>query len=98
MPILISLETSDNENVAERALDLHRTLHQKHSSLVNVRFLDFAKNSYEYQRTFTSEVVGEYSCCSGERTSSMVIDRTSRWCGFAVAVVLAHRRETCLAT
>ncbi|KAK1921174.1 hypothetical protein DB88DRAFT_92041 [Papiliotrema laurentii] len=58
LPILISLETSENETVAERALDLHRMLHSKHSTLVNVRFLEFAKASYEYQRTLTAEVAG----------------------------------------
>ncbi|EIW73035.1 hypothetical protein TREMEDRAFT_59198 [Tremella mesenterica DSM 1558] len=58
LPILISLETSIEPNVADRALDLHATLHQKHSTLVNVRYLDFAKESYDYQRSMSSEVCG----------------------------------------
>ena len=59
MSILIALETSENERVAERALDLHHMLHNKHSTLVNVRFLEHTRGSYEYQRTLTAEVVGE---------------------------------------
>lgn len=44
--------------VAERALALHTTIHSKHASLVNVRYLDFAKASYSYQRDLSSEVSG----------------------------------------
>ena len=54
----MSLETSDNQEVAGRALALHQTLHSKHSTLVNVRFLEFAKASYEYQSSITAEVSG----------------------------------------
>ena len=70
MPILISLETSENDLVADRALELHRTLHSKHSTLVNVRFLEFAKASYEYQRTITAEVSGESQY--GEKSATML--------------------------
>lgn len=59
MPILISLETSDDAFVSERALALHATLHSKHSSLVNVRYLDFAKAAYDYQRSLSAEVSGQ---------------------------------------
>ena len=58
MPILISLETSELVNVSDKALALHTHLHNKHASLVNIRYLDFAKASYEYQRSITSEVSG----------------------------------------
>jgi cohesin loading factor subunit SCC2 len=58
MPILISLETSESPLVADRALALHSYLHVKHASLVNIRYLDFARASYEYQRSMTSEVIG----------------------------------------
>ena len=58
MPILISLETSEIAIVADRALALHTHLHHKHASLVNIRYLDFARASYEYQRSITSEVAG----------------------------------------
>ena len=59
MPILVSLETSDNEIVAERAFELHQHLHTKHPTLVNVRFMECALASFEYQRGLTSEVSGE---------------------------------------
>lgn len=58
MPILISLETSDLDNVSDKAFALHTHLHHKHASLVNIRYLDFAKASYDYQRSITSEVSG----------------------------------------
>jgi len=58
MPILISLETSELVNVSDKALALHTHLHNKHASLVNIRYLDFARASYEYQRSITSEVSG----------------------------------------
>ena len=53
------METCEDPAIADRALSLHYILHAKHSTLVNVRFLDFAKDSYEFQRTITSEVSGE---------------------------------------
>ncbi|ORX35130.1 hypothetical protein BD324DRAFT_633983 [Kockovaella imperatae] len=59
MPILISLETSDNELVADRALQLHQHLHTKHPTLVNVRFLECARASFDYQRGLTAEVSGQ---------------------------------------
>jgi cohesin loading factor subunit SCC2 len=58
MPILISLGTSELDIVSDRALALHTHLHHKHASLVNIRYLDFARASYEYQRSITSEVSG----------------------------------------
>lgn len=59
MPILISLETHEDPLVSSRALELHATLHRKHSTLVNVRYLDFARASFEYQRGMSSEVSGQ---------------------------------------
>ncbi|RSH84025.1 Sister chromatid cohesion protein 2 [Saitozyma podzolica] len=58
MPILIALETSENDTVADRALELHATLHQKHATLVNVQYLACVKAAYSYQRSITSEVIG----------------------------------------
>jgi len=59
MPLLVSLETSDNNRMANGARDLHAMLHLKHSSIVNCRYLDFARDSYDYQRSLTSEVTGQ---------------------------------------
>lgn len=58
LPLLISLETSEDDRVATDALNLHATLHTKHPTLLNVRYLEFARASYDYQRTITSEVSG----------------------------------------
>ena len=82
MPILVSLETSENEQVADRALDLHQTLHSKHSTLVNVRFLECAQASFEYQRSITAEVSGqlpqthpemELKCTAGHRDGAALL-------------------------
>ncbi|WVQ82810.1 hypothetical protein IAT38_004942 [Cryptococcus sp. DSM 104549] len=59
VPILVTLETSDNPAVAERALSLHAALHNKHASLVTVLFLESAKASYEYQRSISAEPPGQ---------------------------------------
>ena len=59
MPILISLETSDNDIVAGRAHALHQHLHTKHPTLVNVRFMECARASFDYQRGLTAEVSGQ---------------------------------------
>ncbi|KAL7420405.1 Sister chromatid cohesion protein 2 [Cryptotrichosporon argae] len=59
LPILISLETSDIPAVADRALALHADMHSKHPSLINVSHLDFARASYDYQKTISSEVSGQ---------------------------------------
>ena len=58
MPILIALETSEEPMVAEQALSLHAHLHTKHASLVTIRYLEFARASYDYQRTITAEPFG----------------------------------------
>lgn len=58
MPILIALETSEEPLVAEQALALHAHLHTKHASLVTIRYLEFARASYDYQRTITAEPFG----------------------------------------
>jgi hypothetical protein len=50
MPAIISLETNEDRRLSARALALHAILHTKHASLVNSRFLDCAKATYEYQR------------------------------------------------
>lgn len=58
MPILIALETSEEPMVAVQALSLHAHLHMKHASLVTIRYLEFARASYDYQRTITAEPFG----------------------------------------
>lgn len=64
-PILISLEAGADRQIAEQALALHTTLHTKHPSLLNVRYLEFARSSYDYLRTITAEPVGHYNGTPG---------------------------------
>ncbi|KAK8844801.1 hypothetical protein IAR55_006651 [Kwoniella newhampshirensis] len=61
VPILVTLETSEDPAVAERALALHVALHSKHSSLVTVLFLESAKASYDFQRDISAEPSGQRS-------------------------------------
>ncbi|CAK9787000.1 hypothetical protein CC85DRAFT_288268 [Cutaneotrichosporon oleaginosum] len=59
MPVLIPLEASEDQALADSALVLHSTLHLKHSTLLNVQHLDFVRASYDYLRGVSSEVSGE---------------------------------------
>ncbi|WVW81234.1 hypothetical protein I302_103225 [Kwoniella bestiolae CBS 10118] len=58
VPILVTLETSCDPQISERALSLHQVLHQKHASLVTVLYMESAKASYSYQRSLSSEPSG----------------------------------------
>ncbi|WVR03096.1 hypothetical protein IAU60_000086 [Kwoniella sp. DSM 27419] len=58
VPILVTLETAEDQEIAERALTLHSALHVKHASLVTVLYLESAKASYLYQKTITAEPSG----------------------------------------
>ncbi|KAJ9093623.1 hypothetical protein QFC20_007082 [Naganishia adeliensis] len=40
VPVLISLETSENEAIAEKAFGLHSILQNKHASIINTRYLE----------------------------------------------------------
>jgi cohesin loading factor subunit SCC2 len=73
LPILVSLETHADPVVSTRALELHTTLHRKHSTLVNVRYLDFARASFQYQRGMSSEVTGALMLFQAD-------NRSPRWC------------------
>lgn len=64
-PILISLEAGADRQIAEQALALHTTLHTKHPSLLNVRYLEFARSSFDYLRSITAEPVGHYNGTPG---------------------------------
>ncbi|TYJ53043.1 hypothetical protein B9479_006320 [Cryptococcus floricola] len=58
VPILVTLETAEDPIIAERALALHSTLHDKHANLIHVLFMDSARASYQYQRGITAEPSG----------------------------------------
>ncbi|KAL1405359.1 Sister chromatid cohesion protein 2 [Vanrija albida] len=59
LPILVSLETSPSQRIARRALALHSSLHTKHASMLSVNYLHLARETFNYQKTITSEVVGD---------------------------------------
>lgn len=95
MPILVSLETSDDELVALRALELHQHLHTKHPTLVNVRFIECARASYDYQRSLTAEVSGECRRASLALLADAVF-RASEWRCTAFVLVQPLGGETSL--
>ncbi|KAF7357525.1 Sister chromatid cohesion protein [Mycena sanguinolenta] len=57
-PVVVALETSPIPGLAGRGSALHSTLHQKHSSLLNARYVQSARASFDYQRKFTQDVQG----------------------------------------
>uniref|UniRef100_A0A0W0G0I9 Sister chromatid cohesion protein n=1 Tax=Moniliophthora roreri TaxID=221103 RepID=A0A0W0G0I9_MONRR len=57
-PYIVALETSPNNSLNSRASALHATLHGKHASLLNTRYIPSAKMSFEYQRKVVSPVQG----------------------------------------
>uniref|UniRef100_D8PZC4 Sister chromatid cohesion protein n=1 Tax=Schizophyllum commune (strain H4-8 / FGSC 9210) TaxID=578458 RepID=D8PZC4_SCHCM len=59
-PVIVALETSPNPTVANRASALHAILHSKHASLVNGRYVQSARASYDYQRRVCQDGVKGY--------------------------------------
>ncbi|KAJ7211043.1 hypothetical protein B0H12DRAFT_389308 [Mycena haematopus] len=57
-PVVVALETSPISSLSGRASALHSLLHQKHSSLLNARYVQSARASFDYQRRVTQEVQG----------------------------------------
>ncbi|KAJ7081353.1 hypothetical protein B0H15DRAFT_924231 [Mycena belliarum] len=53
-PVIVALETSPNAGLSGRASSLHSILHQKHVSLLNTRYIQSARASFDYQRKVTS--------------------------------------------
>lgn len=51
------METSLDSTVSSRAFGLHTFLHHKHASLLNSRYAENARESFNYQRLLTSDVV-----------------------------------------
>ncbi|KAJ7719905.1 sister chromatid cohesion C-terminus-domain-containing protein [Mycena metata] len=49
-PVIVALETSPSPNLSGRASALHSVLHQKHASLLNTRYIESARASFDYQR------------------------------------------------
>ncbi|KAL1743690.1 sister chromatid cohesion C-terminus-domain-containing protein [Schizophyllum fasciatum] len=60
-PAIVALETSPYPGIANRASSLHIILHSKHASLVNGRYIQSARASFDYQRRLFGEgVQGKY--------------------------------------
>ena len=55
MPVIISLETCADRRISSKAVALHSVLHAKHASLVNSRFLECAKATYDYQQRISAD-------------------------------------------
>ena len=56
-PVIVALETSPNHHLSARASALHAILHAKHTSLLNARYLNSARASFDYQKRLTAGVV-----------------------------------------
>ncbi|KZS93606.1 hypothetical protein SISNIDRAFT_485224 [Sistotremastrum niveocremeum HHB9708] len=62
MPVIIALESSDNSVLSNRAISLHSLLHGKHATLINTRFPESCRASYQYQRKMCKNIVQGYRC------------------------------------
>ncbi|KAG8907886.1 Sister chromatid cohesion protein 2 [Tulasnella sp. 403] len=60
LPVIVALETSANSSLSARANALHAILYNKHASLVNSRFLECARKSFDYQSQIRKDVVQGY--------------------------------------
>ena len=49
LPILIALETSEDEGISKSAFALHSLLHSKQSTLINTRISESIQMTFQYQ-------------------------------------------------
>jgi cohesin loading factor subunit SCC2 len=56
-PVIIALETSPSPHISGRAAALHSILNSKHASLLNTRYSQSARTSFDYQRKITNGIV-----------------------------------------
>nr|VWP00958.1 Transcriptional repressor TUP1 [Ganoderma boninense] len=59
-PVIVALETSPNQHLSSRASALHAILHAKHTSLLNARYVNSARSSFDYQKRLTPGFVKGY--------------------------------------
>ncbi|CDO75304.1 hypothetical protein BN946_scf184654.g12 [Trametes cinnabarina] len=59
-PVIVALETSPNLHLSSRASALHAVLHAKHTSLLNARFVNSARTSFDYQKRVNPGAVKGY--------------------------------------
>ncbi|KAJ9112608.1 hypothetical protein QFC19_000628 [Naganishia cerealis] len=72
VPVLISLETSESEAIAEKAFGLHTILQNKHASIINSRYLESVKMAFHYRQKLNLPV-------SGHRGGSLAVAVLDRW-------------------
>lgn len=59
-PVIVALETSPNAAISSRANALHAILWSKHASLLNARYIVSARQSFDYQKKISIDVVKGY--------------------------------------
>ncbi|KAH8077046.1 hypothetical protein BXZ70DRAFT_709469 [Cristinia sonorae] len=59
-PVIVALETNPSAALSTRANALHMTLHGKHTSLLNARYVPSARASFDYQKKISTSVVQGY--------------------------------------
>jgi cohesin loading factor subunit SCC2 len=57
-PVLVALETSLNTNIAAIAFREHRTLHQKHETIVEKEYMKAVQQAFIYQRDVVGDPLG----------------------------------------
>ncbi|KAI9756051.1 MAG: hypothetical protein M4579_004021 [Chaenotheca gracillima] len=57
-PVLVALETSQNPTIASMAFREHRTLHQKHETIVEKEYMRAVRQAFEYQRDVVGDIRG----------------------------------------
>lgn len=56
-PVIVALETHPNITISSRAILLHAFFHTKYTNLLNARYFESAKASYEYQEKLNADVI-----------------------------------------
>ncbi|KAI9848105.1 MAG: Sister chromatid cohesion protein 2 [Sclerophora amabilis] len=57
-PVLVALETSTNTTIATLAFREHRTLHQKHETIVEKEYMRAVRQAFDYQKNVVGDVRG----------------------------------------
>jgi cohesin loading factor subunit SCC2 len=76
-PIIVALETSPNNALATRANGLHAVLHTKHATILNSRYADCARKTYEYQ----AKLATADAPLRGYRLATPPVALLQRWYG-----------------
>lgn len=72
-PVIVALETSPNAAISSRANALHAILWSKHASLLNARYIVSARQSFDYQKKISIDIV------KGYRTQAESAALLQRW-------------------